>query len=84
MLAAGKRLGFELLKTDGAARLGRITTQHGVIETPVFMPVGTLASVKSLTTAQLNALLFEPFLLQARCDRLGSVFEMGSEPLGCR
>jgi queuine tRNA-ribosyltransferase len=47
---------FEILHTDGAARRGRITTRHGTIETPVFMPVGTLASVKSLTTGQLKAL----------------------------
>ncbi len=39
---------------DGAARRGRITTAHGVFETPVFMPVGTLGSVKSLTTEQLE------------------------------
>jgi queuine tRNA-ribosyltransferase len=49
-------LTFELLHTDGAARRGRITTPHGTIETPVFMPVGTLASVKSLTTDQLKRL----------------------------
>jgi queuine tRNA-ribosyltransferase len=47
---------FTLLHTDGAARLGRITTRHGVIDTPVFMPVGTLGSVKSLTTEQLKSL----------------------------
>jgi queuine tRNA-ribosyltransferase len=47
---------FELLHQDGSARLGRITTPHGTIDTPVFMPVGTLASVKSLTTEQLKAL----------------------------
>jgi queuine tRNA-ribosyltransferase len=47
------RLTFDLLHTDGAARRGRVTTPHGTIETPVFMPVGTLASVKSLTTEQL-------------------------------
>ncbi|HEX7190807.1 MAG TPA: tRNA guanosine(34) transglycosylase Tgt [Thermoanaerobaculia bacterium] len=47
---------FEILHTDGAARRGRLTTRHGTIETPVFMPVGTLASVKSLTTEQLKAL----------------------------
>ena len=45
---------FNLLHTDGAARRGRITTRHGTIETPVFMPVGTAASVKSLTTEQLT------------------------------
>ncbi len=41
---------FELLKEDSSskARLGRLTTAHGVIDTPVFMPVGTQASVKAL------------------------------------
>jgi len=41
---------FELLKTDASskARLGRVTTTRGVIDTPVFMPVGTQASVKAL------------------------------------
>ena len=37
---------FELLKTEGKARRGRFTTVHGVIETPVFMNVGTSAAVK--------------------------------------
>ena len=46
---------FELLGTDGAtkARRGRLTTPHGVIETPVFMPVGTQASVKALDPREL-------------------------------
>jgi queuine tRNA-ribosyltransferase len=47
---------FRVTHTDGAARRGEITTAHGTIQTPVFMPVGTLASVKSLTTEQLKAL----------------------------
>ena len=47
---------FRLLATDGPARRGQITTAHGTIATPVFMPVGTLASVKALTTDQLAAL----------------------------
>ncbi len=34
-------LGFEILARDGAARVGRLTTAHGAIETPAFMPVGT-------------------------------------------
>lgn len=50
------RISFKLLQTDGAARRGEITTRHGTIQTPVFMPVGTLASVKSLTTDQLRQL----------------------------
>ncbi|MBM4072566.1 MAG: tRNA guanosine(34) transglycosylase Tgt [Planctomycetes bacterium] len=45
---------FELLARDGTARLGRLTTAHGVVETPVFMAVGTQATVKGLTVEQLN------------------------------
>ena len=40
---------FSLLKTDGGARRGRLNTAHGFIETPVFMPVGTAATVKAMT-----------------------------------
>jgi len=48
---------FEVLKTDpSGARLGRLTTPHGVIETPAFMPVGTAASVKALTQNALEEL----------------------------
>ena len=39
---------FALLKTDGAARRGQVTTPHGKIQTPAFMPVGTQATVKGL------------------------------------
>src|SRR5579862_8690704 len=42
-------LGFEIVAQDGAARAGRLTTAHGVIETPCFMPVGTAATVKAMT-----------------------------------
>ncbi len=47
---------FELLKTDGAtkARRGKLTTARGVIQTPVFMPVGTQASVKALDPRELH------------------------------
>jgi queuine tRNA-ribosyltransferase len=47
---------FELLKTDSNARAGKITTSRGEINTPVFMPVGTVASVKSLDTTDIEAL----------------------------
>ena len=40
---------FEILARDGAARRGRLETPHGTIETPAFMPVGTLGAVKGLT-----------------------------------
>jgi len=39
---------FHLEARSGAARSGRIVTPHGEIETPVFMPVGTVASVKGV------------------------------------
>lgn len=47
---------FQLLKTDTIthARRGRLQTRHGVIETPIFMPVGTQGTVKSLTPAHLS------------------------------
>src|SRR5436190_19208726 len=39
---------FKLLATDGAARLGEITTAHGIVRTPAFMPVGTQAAIKGV------------------------------------
>src|SRR5712664_2069030 len=48
---------FEVLKTDPTgARLGRLTTPHGVIDTPAFMPVGTQGTVKGLTQQALGEL----------------------------
>jgi queuine tRNA-ribosyltransferase len=48
---------FEVLKTDPTgARLGRLETPHGVIETPAFMPVGTAATVKGLAQDTLESL----------------------------
>jgi queuine tRNA-ribosyltransferase len=48
---------FEILATDPTgARLGRLTTPHGVIETPAFMPVGTAATVKGQTQEDLEGL----------------------------
>jgi queuine tRNA-ribosyltransferase len=41
-------LTFELLRTEGHARRGRLTLNHGVVETPVFMPVGTYGTVKGV------------------------------------
>ena len=48
---------FKLKKSSGPAgpRLGEITTARGVIDTPVFMPVGTYATVKTLTPEDLQA-----------------------------
>ena len=47
--------GFELVRTDGAARLGRMRTGHGTVDTPAFMPVATQGSVKSLAPSDLLA-----------------------------
>ncbi|HEY8342661.1 MAG TPA: tRNA guanosine(34) transglycosylase Tgt [Calditerricola sp.] len=49
---------FELVHVcrQSGARLGRLHTPHGVIDTPVFMPVGTLATVKAMTPEELKAL----------------------------
>jgi queuine tRNA-ribosyltransferase len=41
-------LQFELLRTEGQARRGRLTLAHGVVDTPVFMPVGTYGTVKGV------------------------------------
>ena len=47
---------FAVRATEGRARLGTLTTLHGEVETPVFMPVGTRATVRTQTRAQLEAL----------------------------
>ncbi|MEO5671480.1 MAG: tRNA guanosine(34) transglycosylase Tgt [Ramlibacter sp.] len=47
-------LSFELLKTEGRARRGRLTLNHGVVQTPVFMPVGTYGTVKGVTPRSLE------------------------------
>ncbi len=46
---------FNLITSCGGARAGVLTTNHGTIETPVFMPVGTQATVKALTPEELDA-----------------------------
>ena len=45
---------FRLITTDGVARRGEITTPHGKVQTPAFMPVGTQATVKGLTPEQVR------------------------------
>ncbi|MEM6498032.1 MAG: tRNA guanosine(34) transglycosylase Tgt [Pseudomonadota bacterium] len=48
------RFAFEVRRTDGAARCGRITTSRGEIATPAFMPVGTVGTVKALYLDQVR------------------------------
>jgi queuine tRNA-ribosyltransferase len=49
-------LSFELLRTEGRARRGRLTLNHGTIETPMFMPVGTYGTVKGVLPRDLDAM----------------------------
>ncbi len=58
-------LEFDLIKTDEqtAARAGKITTDHGDIETPIFMPVGTIGSVKAVTQHQLTEIVQAQIIL---------------------
>src|SRR3954454_11186119 len=53
MTATG--LGFDVHATDGAARRGRLTTAHGTVETPAFMPVGTVGTVKGMMPESVRA-----------------------------
>jgi queuine tRNA-ribosyltransferase len=46
---------FEVVKRAGSARLGRLRTAHGVVDTPCFMPVGTLGAVKGIAPHELEA-----------------------------
>ncbi len=47
---------FELINTDNSARVGRIVTSRGAINTPAFLPVGTVGTVKAMTTDELKEL----------------------------
>jgi queuine tRNA-ribosyltransferase len=56
-LSAGFTMSFELLQTDASskARRGCLTTRHGIVETPIFMPVGTQGTVKAMTPDELSS-----------------------------
>jgi len=49
-------LSFELISAEGSARLGRLTLDRGVIDTPAFMPVGTYGTVKAMTPEELESI----------------------------
>ena len=53
---SASRFGFTVSHTDGPARRGVLTTPHGVVETPAFMPVGTQGTVKGVTHRDLEAM----------------------------
>ena len=83
-------LGFQLLGRDGLARRGRLTTAHGTIETPAFMPVGTAATVKAMTPEDVRATGAEIVLCNTyhlmlrpgaeRVDRLGGLHNFMNWP----
>lgn len=56
---------FEVLRRDGRARLGRLRTPHGDVETPCFMPVGTKGAVKTILPEDLRAMGFRLLLSNA-------------------
>jgi queuine tRNA-ribosyltransferase len=56
---------FDVLRTDGAARLGRLSTPHGDVDTPAFMPVGTQGAVKTLACEDLETMGAQIFLVNA-------------------
>ncbi len=53
---------FKLIQKDGEARRGELKLQHGTVQTPVFMPVGTYGAVKSLSPQDLESIGFEIIL----------------------
>jgi queuine tRNA-ribosyltransferase len=71
---------FELLDRDPGtrARRGRLHLAHGVVETPVFMPVGTYATVKAMTPEQLRSLSVEILL----CNSYHLLLRPGHETIG--
>ena len=54
-MSSVSEFGFHLQATDGMARRGQLTTAWGVVETPVFMPVGTAATVKGMMPESVTA-----------------------------
>ncbi|HEY2344312.1 MAG TPA: tRNA guanosine(34) transglycosylase Tgt [Xanthomonadaceae bacterium] len=54
-MSTANRMQFELLKTDGVARRGRMRFPRGTVETPAFMPVGTYGTVKAMKPADVVA-----------------------------
>ena len=64
---------FELQHTDNAseARTGLITTDHGIIKTPIFMPVGTCGSVKAVHLRELEEQVKAQIILGNTYHRLG-------------
>ena len=73
-------LNFELLATDGGARRGRITLNHGVVETPIFMPVGTYGSVKAMMPHELKAVSYTHLDVYKRQQQAGHACDADGLP----
>ncbi len=56
---------FGIEKTDGSARAGTLETQHGSVETPAFMPCGTIGAVKAVRWNELEDLGYKLILMNA-------------------
>ena len=67
-------INFEAVSRDGQARAGLLTTRRGVIETPVFMPVGTAATVKGIRFEELEAADLDPKII------LGNTYHLWLRP----
>ncbi len=87
---SAKPFSFKLLKTDGNARRGVISTPHGIVNTPAFMPVGTQATVKAMYPGQVretgaDVVLGNTYHLMLRpsaerVDRLGGLHKFMNWP----
>ena len=71
---------FTLETTSGAARAARFDTPHGVVETPAFMAVGTLATVKALDPHDLRAMHAQMILAEPdQAEPLAALFSRPAE-----
>lgn len=90
MTETQQKFGFKLITSDGMARRGEITTPHGVVRTPAFMPVGTQATVKAMYPGQVretgaDVVLGNTYHLMLRptaerVDRLGGLHKFMNWP----
>ena len=68
---------FEVIKKDGNARRGVLTTAHSVIQTPVFMPVGTVGAVKSLDAFDMSEIFRRKDNLSKHLPHVSAPWQQG-------
>ena len=76
-------LSFDVLATEGQARRGRLTLNHGVVETPIFMPVGTYGTVKGVMPRDLEAMGAEIILATPSTSGCGRGWMSSARMAGC-